>query len=102
LDEEQAAYIRQLPTVVHIPRLHAYVVHAGILASDPREPMAAEGQPLATCPQIKDKHSHSAEERTLIMRRKQERSILYDIEQNRDHWVLQNMRSITEDGEVTK
>lgn len=107
-------YLVSLPLVLHIPSEHTFVVHAGILPYDPTRSITSERQPLAHPPIIgsvyssplssfdlssaKKKENHSLP----ILRQAQELSILHDIKQNRDPWVLQNMRSVKNNGKITK
>ena len=103
-----------LPLVLHIPHLHFFVAHAGILPSDPRLPPTDPAQPLAH-PPILSRNPESEENKPIqsrlqahlsslaphsrqnleALRRLQEGSILTDVPQNRDPWVILNMRSVT-------
>ena len=51
MSEEEYDYLLQLPLVLHMPSLHAFVVHAGVLPHDPRHPVTAIRQPLAHIPE---------------------------------------------------
>ena len=130
-----------LPLVHHVPHLHFFVVHGGMLPSDPRLSPTDPRQPLAHSPIIKTPHhrigydpdrdtdsngdnedSYSAgllatddaipPARTLQagrpnvtvdeLRQMQESALLVDIPQNRDSWVVLNMRSVKKNGKITK
>lgn len=96
LTELQYGYLRSLPLVLHIPALHAFVAHAGILPFDPSRRMASERQPLSHIPEgIPDGN-------VTLMRTAQESAILEEITQNHDPWVLLNMRSVLKDGTITR
>lgn len=47
---QQASYLMSLPLVLHVPHLHFFVVHAGLLPSDPRLSPTDPRQPLAHPP----------------------------------------------------
>ena len=51
--KEHATFLKSLPIVLHIPHYHFYVVHAGLLPSDPRYPSTDSRQPLAHRPKRK-------------------------------------------------
>lgn len=106
-------YLVSLPLVLHIPSEHTFVVHAGILPYDPTRPITSERQPLAHPPFIGSVESSARSNSVFLsskkekhplplLREAQEISILQDIKKNRDPWVLQNMRSVLKDGEITK
>lgn len=50
LSAEQSAWLRALPLVNHVPHLHMFVVHAGLLPADPTRRAADRKQPLARVP----------------------------------------------------
>ncbi|KAF8520264.1 Metallo-dependent phosphatase [Hysterangium stoloniferum] len=89
----QYNYLRALPVVIHIPSLHAYVVHAGILPFDPRHRADAHNQPLARRPQ-----NHTDPFSRVL----QERSLLTDIKQNRVPFNLLNIRSVSGNGKILR
>jgi hypothetical protein len=98
-------YLLQLPLRLHAPHAHTFIVHAGILASNPSKAQGAEGQPLATMPIYPAQRNgvqHMSKEKIKVLRRIQEASILTDVPQNTDPWVTLNMRSIKENGNVSK
>jgi hypothetical protein len=115
MSQKQAAYLFSLPLVLHVPHMHFYVVHAGILPSDPRLPPTDPAQPLAHPPILADDRfnlDHTASDVIGItrpqarlpaaaaqdveaLRRMQESAVLSDVPQNRDPWVVLNMRSVT-------
>jgi len=100
-------YLLSLPLVLHIPHLHTYVVHAGILPHDPRFPFHAPHQPLAHLPVIEDDENESgvaSDERNITaLRVVQEKAVLDDVPQNSDDpWVVLNMRGVLDNGTVTR
>ncbi|KAG9102477.1 hypothetical protein FRC06_001984 [Ceratobasidium sp. 370] len=96
LKPNEYQYLLDLPTALHIPSLHTIVVHAGILPMDPRRKMLSRHQPLSHPP--KSKHNETEP----VLRTIQERALLSDIPQNADPWAKLNMRSILENGEVSR
>ena len=138
---EQASYLTSLPIVLHVPRLHLFIAHAGILPSDPRLAPTDRRQPLAHVPtrlsnafesqgfstHISTEGDGRGDDRVLTsrlqaylstqdtsdasplsapnvdhLRTLQESAILADIPQNRDSWVVLNMRSVTKKHKVTR
>lgn len=97
---EQATYLRSLPLVLHIPRLHAFVVHAGLLPLDPRRSPTSLHQPLAHIPRTRI--ASGGKLNVTWLRTKQEEAVLSDVPQNTDLWTLENMRSILDDNTVTR
>jgi hypothetical protein len=52
------AWLRDIPTALHLPDLHAFVVHAGLVPYDPTKPRRAVGQPLAFVPALSEDQKH--------------------------------------------
>lgn len=137
MTQEQADYLFSLPLVLHVPHMHLFVVHAGLLPSDPRLAPTDQSQPLAHAPtwaqqflrrkDLEDRvlasrlraqllaqdfsHSPTSDVEALHdsdsnvvenMRQLQETAILTDVPQNRDPWVVLNMRSVTKKHKVTR
>lgn len=108
LSPSQYEYLLALPLVLHIPYLHTYVVHAGILPHDPRFPFHAPHQPLAHLPVVEDDERHPRvredDGRNItFLRLVQEKAVLDEVPQNSDNpWVVLNMRGVLEDGNVTR
>jgi len=99
MNQEHYNYLLSLPLILHIPFYHAFVVHAGMLASDPSRPPYSNRQPLAHIPdppQTQKTHDRST------LRKWQEMAILSDIPQNKDPWVVLNVRGLKKDHSVTK
>jgi len=97
------AYLLSLPLVLHIPTLHTFVVHAGLLPLDPNRSVTSGRQPLAHIPAPPSVSTEAASNKNIsVLRRAQEAAILTDIPQNVDPWVVLNMRSIRSDNSVTK
>lgn len=97
------AYLLSLPLVLHIPTLHTFVVHAGLLPLDPNRSVTSGRQPLAHIPAPPSVSTEAASNKNIsVLRRAQEAAILTDIPQNIDPWVVLNMRSIRSDNSVTK
>ncbi|KAF8905108.1 Metallo-dependent phosphatase-like protein [Gymnopilus junonius] len=118
-------YLLKLPLRLYIPSAHAFIVHAGLLPSDPDYPRDDKArQPLAAVPDLPhpqrptvaanitweealqedldDPTSYSSPTKTIEhLRNLQEIAILTRIPQNKDPWAVLNMRSII-DGEVSK
>ena len=123
---EHARFLSSLPLVIHVPSEHFFLVHGGLLPFDPRRPSTDKHQPLAHPPssddELPDMPSASYEYPTLDapsqqsvlsrdlepgdeteeLRAIQEHSLLADVPQNRDPWVLLNMRGVRKSGKVTR
>lgn len=97
-----ASYLYSLPLALHIPQLHTFIVHGGLLPFDPREDITAETQPLARLPSLDSHKNKNDPDLISTLRRTQERSLLQDVEQNTDPWSILNIRGITSNDEVTK
>lgn len=92
MSDEEYKYLLSLPLALHIPSAHTFVVHAGILPHDPTLKWWDTRQPLAKVPRTGNRNT---------MRKRQELAVLEQVPQNRDPWVLLNMRSI-KGSKVTK
>ncbi|KAI0833383.1 hypothetical protein BC628DRAFT_15758 [Trametes gibbosa] len=55
---EHARFLFSLPLVIHVPSEHFFLVHAGLLPSDPRRPSDDKRQPLAHLPSSDDITPH--------------------------------------------
>ncbi|TRM64716.1 Metallo-dependent phosphatase-like protein [Schizophyllum amplum] len=99
MSETDYAYLKNLPLKIHVPSAHAFIVHAGLLPSDPNYKPTNPRQPLARIPDLrKDMLSH----KYAALREVQERTILTEVPQNTDPWTNINMRSVRDNGEATK
>ena len=146
---EHAEFLFSLPLVIHVPSEHFFLVHAGLLPSDPRRPANDVHQPLAHPPSRaavaadEDKDEDEDEDAPMdlsneddfdfdydydypildptspqevfpqraalapddsveALRALQERALLHDVPQNRDPWVLLNVRGVRRRGKVTR
>lgn len=92
-------YLIDLPLAIHIPSLHTFVVHAGLLPMDVSKSLADPSQPLnaAASSSIADLQAGRLVE---------ELAILLDVRQNTDPYTLLEMRSVythgKKRGKVTK
>ncbi|KAK7696264.1 hypothetical protein QCA50_000917 [Cerrena zonata] len=128
MSTEQASYLTSLPLILHIPSMHFFVVHAGLLPYDVRFPPSDSRQPLAHLPRLTSDlntdpyafiHSDTPSRQLRIMSRTedtqqvaskddrtlrelQEHSLLTDIPQNNDWWNVLNIRSVRKNGKVSK
>lgn len=106
MTDEQAKYLRSLPLILHIPRLHGFVVHAGLLPLDPNRSATNLRQPLAHVPvmdvSLVEDDEAVQKAKLLKMRTRQEGAVLEDIPQNTDPWVLLNMRSLLNDNSISR
>jgi len=91
---EAYEYLTRLPLVLHLPQLHAFIVHAGLLPMDLKLPFTSPLQPLS--------HVPSSDGNATELRLIQEAAIVSNISQNSDPWTVLNMRSILNNDEVTK
>ncbi|TFK40392.1 Metallo-dependent phosphatase-like protein [Crucibulum laeve] len=105
LSQEQMRYLLALPLKLYIPSAHTFIVHAGLLPSDPRYPYWHGRQPLATVPRKLDgemgveEHGDEGEVNATVhyMRTIQEVALLTQVPQNTDPWVTLNMRGLIGD-----
>lgn len=98
MTDEQYHYLLSLPLVLHIPSIHALVVHAGLLPVDPTRGVTSSHQPLARIPILPKSGHHD----TKLLRAVQEIALVNDIPQNQDPWAVLNMRSVLSNGKVSK
>ncbi|KAF8322748.1 Metallo-dependent phosphatase [Clavulina sp. PMI_390] len=97
MTDAQYQYLLGLPLVLHVPALHVVVAHAGVLPVDPTKAVSSVHQPLARLPVLSAK-----EKPEKLLRTAQELSVITDIPQNQDPWVNLNMRSVLNNGDVSK
>ena len=99
LKPKQYKYLLDLPLALHIPSLHSFVVHAGLLPSDPTKHLSDISQPLVAAA---ESHFKDPDARRMA----EELSILFDVKQNTDPYTLIEMRSVhmkgKKKGKVTK
>jgi hypothetical protein len=95
----QFYYLLSLPLAIHLPSLHSFVVHAGLLPSDPTKHMFDPSQPLVAS-------AESPNSDLAAHRLSEELSILNNVKQNQDPYTLIEMRSVhthgKKAGKVTK
>lgn len=97
-------YLLDLPLRLYVPGAHVFIVHAGLLPSDPRYPVDDKArQPLARTPTFSDHGIDvDASSRDVEgLRKVQDVSLLTKISQNSNPWTVLNMRSVL-DGKVKK
>ena len=94
-------YLLDLPLRLYIPSAHVFIVHAGLLPSDPKYPYYDETQPLARMPKLEGVDTKHETSKVEGLRNLQEISLLKLIPQNMVPWVLLNMRSVWK-GQVSK
>ena len=127
---EHAEFLFSLPLVIHVPSEHFFLVHGGLLPSDPRRPANDERQPLAHPPSPDDDDddvprpagdydhptldaeslqrvfprlsSFDLDDEIEELRVLQERALLEDVPQNRDPWVVLNIRGVRKGGKITR
>lgn len=92
-------YLRSLPVVLHLPSEHAFIAHAGLLPYDPIHSINSKQQPLAHLPKLPPAFGSGD---VPALRNAQELSILNDIKQNNDPWVVLNMRNLRKDNTVSR
>ena len=99
-------YLLDLPLRLYVPSAHVFIVHAGMLASDPQYPYYDERQPLARVPTLLATDANTSKPNKTkneveSLRKLQDLSLLTLIPQNLDPWVVLNIRSV-KDGKVYK
>ncbi|TFK81257.1 hypothetical protein K466DRAFT_578637 [Polyporus arcularius HHB13444] len=127
---EHAEFLFSLPLVIHVPSEHFFLVHGGLLPSDPRRPADDKHQPLAHPPSPVDDDngapdddydydypildpgyvrkafprwtSLELDDEVEELRVLQEHALLRDVPQNRDPWAILNMRSVRKGGKVSR
>lgn len=92
-------YLRSLPVVLHLPSEHAFVAHGGLLPYDPTHSISSKQQPLAHLPKLPSEFGGGS---IPTLRNAQELSILSDIKQNNDPWVVLNIRNLRNDNTVSR
>lgn len=98
MDGSQAEFLRELPIILHVKPLHAFMVHGGLVPLDLTRDVEDEGQPLASAPSSNE----SGKKDTGRRRAEQERGVLEDVPQNREPWNVLNLRSILDDYSLSK
>jgi Calcineurin-like phosphoesterase len=97
MSEAQYDYLLSLPLRLYIPSAHTFIVHGGLLPSDPLYPSAHSRQPLAHVPSLplNTKGKSLPKNETIpVLRGLQELSLLKDVPQNKVPWTVLNLRSI--------
>ncbi|KIP01175.1 hypothetical protein PHLGIDRAFT_32591 [Phlebiopsis gigantea 11061_1 CR5-6] len=111
MTSQQATYLTSLPLVLHVPSLHLFVTHAGMLPSDPRLSPTDRRQPLAHKPALSTDIPNAAEGHFHIpvassdipaLRFRQESALLTDVPQNTEPFTVLNIRSVTKKHKVTR
>ncbi|KAK0469648.1 Metallo-dependent phosphatase-like protein [Desarmillaria tabescens] len=101
MSDKEFDYMVSRPLKLHVPSAHAYLAHAGILASDPHYKPSHKKQPLARVPVIPP-GARPSSNKLPILRRLQELAVLTKIPQNLDPWVTLNIRGVLKNREVTR
>ncbi|KAI0714339.1 Metallo-dependent phosphatase-like protein [Cerioporus squamosus] len=128
---EHAEFLFSLPLVIHVPSEHFFLVHGGLLPSDPRRPADDKHQPLAHPPSpdgdddsernVDDDDyeyptldpasvqkvfprlaSLELDDEVEELRVLQERALIHEVPHNRDPWVVLNIRSVRKGGKVSR
>jgi hypothetical protein len=106
MSDAEYRYMMERPLRIHIPHAHTYIAHAGILASNPKYETHDHRQPLARMPELPHDVASQPKKHTKewenALRHVQELAVLSQIPQNKDPWVIQNIRGVTDDGKVTR
>ena len=87
-------YLINLPLILHLPSLHSFVVHAGLLPHDPLKALEDPSQPLL----LADTTLNTSTTDLSSSRSSEELSIIRDVPQNTVPWNLINMRSVRTKG----
>jgi Calcineurin-like phosphoesterase len=99
-------YLLDLPLRLYVPSAHVFIVHAGLLSSDPQYPYYDKRQPLARVPKLMATSADTSnlkktKNEVESLRRLQDLSLLTLVPQNLIPWVILNIRGV-KNGEVTK
>jgi hypothetical protein len=92
-------YLLSLPLVLHVPSEHTFLVHAGLLPYDPTHSLTSKRQPLAHLPKLRSADLGGS---VPTLRNAQELAILDDIKQNKNPWVVLNIRNLRDDNTVSR
>jgi len=84
-------YLASLPIVLHLPSLHTFMVHAGLLPMDPAHHLRSMRQPLAVAPTLPQ---NPTEDDISQARYSQEIKILTEIEPNQNPFIKMNIRDV--------
>ncbi|KAF8806977.1 Metallo-dependent phosphatase [Phlegmacium glaucopus] len=101
-------YLLDLPLRLYVPSAHVFIVHAGLLPSDPRYPSYdARRQPLARVPVLEGtdldaSKPNKTSKKVEKLRNLQEIAVLTQIPQNLIPWVLLNMKGVKKNGKISK
>jgi hypothetical protein len=105
MSRSEYEYLLSLPLILHVPTAHTYIAHAGVLSSDPRYEPSHQRQPLAHLPSLSSALEQLRGKLPAdipLLRRLQEEALLREVPQNKDPWVVLNMRSVMKDNTVTR
>ncbi|KAI0073456.1 Metallo-dependent phosphatase [Panus rudis PR-1116 ss-1] len=132
MSPEHASFLLSLPLILHIPSLHTFVVHGGILPFDPRLSPTDSRQPLAHLPHLAnmldnpesdfdeaetlsilriqpDDELHPSAQLSRVghidedsLRTAQESAILREVPQNTKWWNVLNLRGVRKSGKITR
>ena len=113
MSDTEFQYLLDLPLRLYIPSAHVFIVHAGLLASDPEYPYYDKRQPLARVPTLMagssttttattDADASKSRNEVESLRKLQDLSLLTLIPQNLIPWVVLNIRGVKKNGKVTK
>ena len=99
-------YLLDLPLRLYVPSAHVFIVHGGLLASDPQYPYYDKRQPLARMPilmatDVSTSKKNRTKNEVESLRKLQDLSLLTLVPQNLIPWVILNIRGVI-NGEVTK
>lgn len=106
MSAKEFQYLLDLPLCLYVPSAHVFIVHAGLLPSDPEYPYYDKRQPLARMPELLGPNVDASEPSGTSnelekLRTLQDLSLLTLIPQNSIPWVILNIRSVRK-GKVSK
>jgi hypothetical protein len=95
-------YLLDLPLRLYVPSAHVFIVHAGLLSSDPQYPYYDKKQPLARVPKLMATDADTSKKNRTnneleSLRKLQDLSLLTLVPQNLIPWVVLNIRSVKKD-----
>ncbi|KAG9028459.1 hypothetical protein FRB95_006491 [Tulasnella sp. JGI-2019a] len=92
MSPEDYTYLTSLPILIHLPSLHTFMVHGGLLPADFLHHLHSKRQPLAKVPKsLPHNPTYADIERARTV---QELSLLKGVEANKDPYVLMNIRDL--------
>ncbi|KAF8340615.1 Metallo-dependent phosphatase-like protein [Cantharellus anzutake] len=102
MSHRQYQYLVNLPIILHLAPFNAHIVHGGLLPMDPVRSIKSHKQPLAKVPDRSNETEPRSPPNITLLRSMQEMAVVTEIPQNTVPWNVMNIRSILNDGTITR